>query len=135
MRGILILCAVLLAGEVWAGMCDLNGKQFESDPDKCTGAYFDVLVNWRENVASVEPVIAVAGEAPNGDWKKIKVDKDGYVIPSPCHQRMQEAMILADAYFSQGLISTAVRADRSKADFLRVVPSWRSTMRDCVTGK
>lgn len=35
------------------------------------------------------------GKTPSGDWVAVRVDKDGYVIPSPCYKRMQEAIRLA----------------------------------------
>lgn len=52
-----------------------------------------------------------------------------------CYQRMQEAMYLADRYFRENLITTAVRADDSKKNFLEVVPLWAEIVRDCVEGK
>ena len=77
------LCAVLLL----AGTVEAEGVDLKNIPP--LGESLETI-----------PVRAMGGVSDNGDITAIKTDKDGYVIPSPCYERMKEAMRRADLYLA-----------------------------------
>lgn len=126
---------LLLAGTGEAGSLpviethDLDNLSMKAAGKTPSGKWKPIAVE-EMNTISASPALAVAGEAPNGDWKKIKTDKDGYVIPSPCYQRMREAMQAMDEKFTR----RSVKDER----FLYTVitheecQQWDAVMKECV---
>lgn len=119
---IILLWVLLLPGVGWAEKVELLG-----DPQKTCWVYID------HSGGAVKEGPGCAGV----EWLGYLAEKGDPVVhySVTCYRRMQEAMHLADAYFRKNLITSAVRADDSKKQFLEVVPLWAETMRDCVKGK
>lgn len=121
---ILILCAVLLAGEVWAG-------EIPIPPDGCK--------LYQENNGVVKRICD--GDEP---MKCESVSLGKFVCSgtyqdtlSSCHQRMQEAMKLFNRYIVN---PQEYRLPGAKHGMYQMpneheLVEWKEVMRDCVTGK
>ena len=119
---IALLFTLLLAGTVEAGGVDLRNLP-------PSGGTID------ESIVR-DMYVRAGGQTPSGDWKQIRVDKDGYVLPSPCHQRMQEAMRAADAYLLNPAPYMPPKTVEEREERYRirkqVGEQWDQTMKDCV---
>ena len=143
-----LLCAgLLLAGTVEAGGVDLK----DLPP---TGIEMPMIqMHDFENMS-----MKAAGKTPSGKWVPLRVDEEGYVLPtpvqqmdskgriksSPCLQRMREAMKAMDPYTGGWWSNSAINAVmRSRGESLReaadaadredkIRAQWQAVMRDCV---
>lgn len=84
------------------------------------------------DIRSAAKVRAAAGEDPDGDIRTIRVDKDGYVLPSPCYQKMRDMLTLT----MEGVVFRKV-GDR-QTELISIFPEdaradeWFKTYRECV---
>lgn len=126
-------CCLMVA--LIAGTGEAGGVDLKNIPP------FGASIPINETIDLENASMKAAGKAPSGNWVPIRVDEDGYVLttpvqqmdsqgrikPSPCYQRMREAMRSIDSY---------VQASKNIFDRPRVLKGhqeqWDSTMEACV---